>query len=432
MSIYTKSRYVNVGIIVLILSLIAASMMSVAVAQDQSTTSTTSATSNTTKLSIVPQYGNIRVQPGESRETSVLVTNNDNVPVKVNPNVTIPPYGNNMGDPSWIKITNNAATNSNTIGNEVEIPSGKSVRFTISVSVPVGTSLGNYGVQIAFTNETSYSQPAPYPESTNNYAHTFYLSIEVWKPSNLQISSPYISDRLESGKSYDYEVTVRNIGTYDIGINPTIMNDIYYGPGVYAPILPEGSITITAPKSISAGSVEKIKIHADIPKNVSGFYNGYIDLLPDDPLTREGDARIGFGIDIWQQPTNAFVKNFSLDRVAPIKIEIFSFLNRDPSLKTPIAEPSFVTNIIGPAGEISPNITKTVTRGNINIVGRPTANLVTGGSTYNFVNTPSYQEIGNQNVITYETGGSPGEWILKILSSNTPSFDYSITVGEDK
>lgn len=395
----------NIGIVILVLSIFAGIAI-IASAQEDSIETPPVTTENITKLDVIPQYDNVRLQPGESRETTVTVKNNENELVSIKPNVTASPYNTYVIDTNWITITPNS----------VDIPAGESVRFTINVSVPEDATTGSSGVQIAFTDEII---PTPYP----HYVHVFQLSIDVWKPPNLQINIPYIYDQLEAGKVYDYDIKVKNIGNSAIEISPILVNDMYYAT---TPILADESITITAPNSIPAGTIETINIRVNVPTDVRGYYSGYIDLRPDDPSIKEGDARIMLSFNIWKQPTEPFVKTFILDKLAPITIEISSYYNNYPYLKTQREEPSFDTIIVGPNGEAESNITKTVIKGNVNMG----SDIPWGIGNWGIGNIAEYQEMGTQHIVTYRADGSPGEWELNMLPHNTPGFDYSITVGE--
>ena len=47
---------------------------------------------NFTKLEISPRYGNLQLQPDESRELTVTIKNKEKKPITVSPHVEIPPY----------------------------------------------------------------------------------------------------------------------------------------------------------------------------------------------------------------------------------------------------------------------------------------------------------------------------------------------------
>ncbi len=402
------NKYISVGIFIFLLSIFVTTE-SVAV-EVRATPVVIDPTNDITKLDIIPQYGNIRLQPGESKETIVTVKNNNNTSVNVQPNIAAMSYGSYVIDTNWITIT----------PNNVDIPAGESVKFTINVSIPTNATIGSSSVQIVFTNETVLPT-----EIQPIYTDAFQLSIDVWKLPNLQTSTQYLNDQIEVGKVYDYEIKIKNTGNNVITINPKVVNDVFYGTyGISAPILTEDSINITAPDNISAGAIETINIHVNTPTDVTGSYNGYIDLVSDDPLVQEGEGRISLSFNIWKQPTESFVKNFSLDRLAPIKIEISSYYNQYPYIKTRREEPSFDTKIVGPEGDVILNATKTVIKGNVNM-GSDSPSWVNN-------NVSTYNDIGIQQIITYNAVGSPGEWKLNILPNNTQAFEYSITIGEDR
>lgn len=362
-----------------------------------------------TKLSIWPQYANVRLQPGESKDTIVTVKNNDNKSINVVPKITAMPYGPYVIGNNFVTIT----------PNNVDIPAGESVKFTVNVTVPQDAILGSSNVQISFANDT-VGILDPIPMSMPTYSGAFQLSIEVWKPPNLQISTPFINDQIEAGKEYDYDIKVKNIGNSAVTIDPILVSDMYYGPAGMPLTLTEESIIITAPDSIPSGSIETINVHVIAPADTVGYYNGYIDLTPDDPSVVQGEARINIGLSIWKQPIEPYVKSFIVEKVVPITVEVSSYYNIFPYSNTARGYPSFDTSIVGPDGNADLNITKTVIKGNVNMgIDKPL-----------WDNTKTYQETGNQYLVTYKTNGSPGEWKLNILPNNTQGFDYSITIGE--
>ncbi len=375
---------------------------------------------NFTKLDIMPLYGNIRLQPGESKEITVTVKNKEKKIVSVKPNTLIMPYGGYTVDKEWITVTPATA----------DIPAGGSQKFTIKASVPQDASIGNTGLQIAFTDEVI---PTPYPQPFPSYVHTFQLSVEIWKPPTLQIMTPYLSDQLEAGKVYNYDIKLKNTGKEAISINPKLGSDnnMYYGgPGPYgmaSTTLTDDAISITSPQSIPAGATETVKLSVNVPADAGGYYNGYIDLGLSDPTINEWESRINLNFNIWKQPTEAFVKSFNLTETTPLTIEVSSnYYYGYPVIKgqgsnANAQEPSFDTTLVGPGGKSELKVTKTVIKGNVNMGGN--------GPPWEVDSASIYQEMGAQHIVTYKADGSPGEWKLSILPRNTQGFDYSITIG---
>ncbi len=370
---------------------------------------------NFTKLEVSPRYGNFRLQPGESEEITVAIKNKENIGVSVKPSIIVLPYGEYMMEKEWITVTPES----------VEIPAGGSQEFIITAFVPKDASIGYYSTQIAFTDEVI---PTPYPEPFPNYIHSFSLSIDVWAVPVIQIVTPYISDQLEAGKEYDYEIKLKNTGNKTIDINPKLSSEPYYGGpfGQMTVALTDDAITITAPESIPAGATEVVKVHVNVPADAKGYYNGYIDLGIDDPSVREYDDRVNLNFNIWSQPTEPFVKSFLLREAAPVTIEISSnyFGSGYPFVKGQgmTQEPSFETTLEGAGGQIRLNATKTVIKGSVSMGGDIPPWEIDSASIY--------QEMGVQLIETYVTTGSPGIWKLKVLPRNTQGFEYTITIGE--
>lgn len=371
---------------------------------------------NFTKLEISPPYINIMLQPGESKEMTVTLKNKEKKAVSIKPNTVLAPYGGYNVDPEWIKVTPESA----------EIPAGGSQKFTIKVTVPVDASIGNSGVQIAFTDEI---MPTPYPNPFPSYIHALQVSLDIWTTPKIQIMTPYINDMLEAGKEYDYEIKLKNTGKETINIDPEMSSDNnrYSGGqfGQMSAAFTDDAITITSPPNVPAGVTEIIKVHVKVPKDAKGSYNGAINLNIDDTSIQVWEGTVQMSFNIWTQPAEAFERVFNLKEAAPITIEIISGTNYNPygqGMGENKKEPSFETTIVGPTGNVEIKAIKTVIKGIVNLGGQiPPWELDSKGI---------YQENGVQLIETYKVSGSPGEWKLKVLPNNSESFEYSISIGE--
>ena len=171
---------------------------------------------NITMLRINPDWYAVELMPGEDDEITVTVTNPNNEIVLVDPTIIGEPYSEYVFDEDWITITPASA--------ELR-PDGGEEQFTIAVAIPDDADLGHYNVKIAFTDD---AEPTPYPEPYLDpypkYVNTFRLNVEVWKPPVVQILPSRIRDHVESGKGYDYAVTLKNTGNEDIAIDPEMVN----------------------------------------------------------------------------------------------------------------------------------------------------------------------------------------------------------------
>lgn len=265
----------------------------------------------------------------------------------------------------------------------------------------------------------------PFP----SYIHALQLSLDIWDTPTLQIMTPFINDVLETGREYNYEIKVKNTGNEPIKIDPQMSSDnnrFYGAPGQIPPAFTDDAINITAPSSVPPGKTEIIKINVKVPANARGSYNGGIKINADDPAIRDWEGIVQISFNVWTQPTEAYVKKFSLKKAEPVTIEISSgFGSGYPypvAMTTNKKEPSFETTLIGPSGKVELAVTKTVIKGAVNMGGeKPPWEQDSLGI---------YQDSGVQFIETYKTNGSPGEWELKVLPNNTERFEYTIMIGE--
>ncbi|VVB84479.1 NPCBM-associated, NEW3 domain of alpha-galactosidase [uncultured archaeon] len=370
---------------------------------------------NITNLEISPQYGNYDLQTGKSKTIFVTVRNKENRSVTVMPVVVITPYSMYSIEKEWVAFSPANA----------DIPAGGSQRFTINLTVPKNASTGSYNGQIAFTDEV---MPTSYPEPYPNYVHYMSLSINVWTLPVVQIMTSYISDQLEAGKEYDYEIRLKNTGNEPVNISPVIGSDTSnYGPYYTPPAFTDDAITITAPQAIPANATGTVKVHVNVPADSAGSYNGWIELGIDDPSIMEGQGRVSLSFNVWKQPVEPFAKNFSLMEASPITIEITGSSYSSYPYPVPASgqimtakQPSFEVSLEGIAGTVVLNLTKTVVKGSVSVGGQP---MPWGND------NAAYQEMNPQYIETYKANVSAGDWKLKVMPSNTQSFDYTITIG---
>jgi len=374
---------------------------------------------NYTKLEIQPSFMNFMVNPGERKEMTVTVRNRDSKSAHVQPVVRQQPYsGPFVAESSWTAVTPASA----------DIAPGESAKFTVAVTVPEGTLRGMYSSMITFTDE---AYPTQYPQLFPNYIHTLGLTINVASSPVIQISTPYISDQLESGGEYTYTVDVKNKGTTPLALNAKIADDGYpvYGPyGPQEPPLTAKSFTVNAPRSIPPGQNGTVTLKVNVPPNASGYYNGNMDLGIDDPSITLEENRIQLNFQIWKQPEGGFTKKFSVASQEPISIELTSampMMMPMTSAGTPQAQPkrdpSFDTTLTGPNGNANLVLVEKVIKGSVNLGTDPY--LGTGDK------PGTYQETSTQYVFTYSAQGSPGQWTLAVRPKNTQSFEYKIALG---
>lgn len=378
---------------------------------------------NFTKLDISPRYGNLQLQPGESRELTITIKNKEKTPITVSPHVEVPPYGEYVMEKEWVTVTPAGS----------EIPAGASQKFVIKAAIPADASVGYYNAMVAFTDETI---PAPYPQPFPNYVHTFSLSINVWTPPKVQIQKPYIQDQLEAGKEYDYKIKLKNTGDKAIAINPKIsQQDRMYGPyGAVESAFTDEALEITSPKEIAAGGSVEVNVHVKVPADAKGSYRGAIDMGIDDPsIARDEWAdMVRLELGVWKQPTEPFVKSFITTEASPVTIEvssnlfegIYKYLSAGGAGTKNAKEPSFTVTLSGPENSAIPlKKTKTIMKGGVSLGG--TGMFPPWESDSEGI----YTEMGTQYVETYTADVPAGNLKLGIMPRNTQQFEYIITLG---
>ncbi len=374
---------------------------------------------NFSRLSISPQNLQFRLGPGESDEQTFSVTNKGKDTVLIRPRATEMPYaGPNVMDSTWVSFS----------PSEISVAPGEKAKFSVKVMIPSDTSRGYYAAQLALTDE---QYPSPYPVPYSSYVYQVSISTEVYTPPVLSISPYMLGDSLEAGKSYDYEVTLKNSGDHAIKISPKLENNMYYTPMPYGgsenSMLPDDAITLSAPGEIPSGGEASLKVHVNVPADSGGYYNGAVYLGIDDPAVQNGEGMVQLSFMVWKQPAEPFSRSFTMTDSGLLTIELVASKDMSGGIALttnnakPAAEPSFDLSIKGPDGKVIPNLTKTVIKGSVDLSGQ-------GQYTTGSKGAP-YQESGVQYVSTYSLPGKAGLWNLEIMPHNMGRFDYTITMG---
>jgi len=379
-------------------------------------------TANYTKLEIMPSYLNVMPDPGGVKEMTVTVRNRDTKTAHVRPVVRQLPYGGPyVAESSWIGITPVNA----------DIAPGESAKFIVAVTVPNGTLRGSYPTTITFTDET---YPSAYPPPFPNYIHTLNLNINVASSPVIQITPLYINDQLEAGNEYTYTVDVKNKGSTSLSLNAKIGDEssLMYGPyGPQEPPLTGKSFTIRSPPPIAPGQNRSVTIIVRVPQNATGYFYGNVDLGIDNPSIRMEEGRVQLNLQIWKQPQRGFSKTFTVTSYEPISVELTSAMPMMSSATVDVAsremprmEPSFDAMLTGPDGRIPLVPVEKVIKGSVGLG----TDLYLGGSDQ----PGQYRDVGSQYVFSYTAQGRPGRWTLVVMPKNTQSFEYKISLGNEK
>ncbi|KKH45133.1 hypothetical protein EO93_14535 [Methanosarcina sp. 1.H.A.2.2] len=369
------------------------------------------------KLKINPRHSNTQLKPGSSDEITVTVTNKDNKTITVEPRVVLSPYMENIFEESWVTVT--------PARKDIE-PDAKQ-EFTIKVNIPQDADIGNYGTDIAFTDDV---MPTPYPTPYPQYINVMHLYVDVWTPPKIQIQTPYLNDRVKAGDEYDYEIKLKSVADRDIAIDPKMSEDNqrYYGPyGTGGPAFDDDAITITGPSIVKAGETAVVKVHLEVPDDAKGRYNGAIDLNIDDPSIREWDGQVQMNFEVWTQPSEPYTKTFTTRTDGPITIEVSSNDHNygmwmGAGSQNEKDEASFDLALEGESGDVELNLVKTTYSGTVSLGASDFPPWEMDGAGIYHGAIEVYTE-------TYEAPGAIGEWKLDILPANTEQFNYLISIG---
>ncbi|GEM_PF-4437530 len=263
---------------------------------------------NVTKISIIPKFKYIRLQPGDSETITVKLKNKNDKDVKITPKVITLPYSENEIDESWISFDKT---------NFILKPnSSETVKITIKV--PKDAEKGLYSGMIAFTDDKIQM-----PYGMPMYANSFMLSLEVWIPPSVYIYPKYIYDDVEPGKTITYNITIKNIGNKTFSINPKINSqDLEYWdekPGI---LLSKDMIEIESPKVIPPKSEKVVKIKIKVPDDAKGVIYGSINLGIDDPGLDEYQQNIDIHLRVYNKPKEPFIREILINNASKLTIKI--------------------------------------------------------------------------------------------------------------
>ena len=372
------------------------------------------------RLQINPGHSNMQIKPGNSDKVTVTVTNKDNETITAAPFVSVVPYSDNLFEESWVTITPVSA----------DIAPDAKQEFVIEVNIPQDADIGHYSTSIVFTQDV---MPTPYPTPYPDYLNSMHFSVEVWTPPNIQIQTPFLHGRVESGENYDYEIKLENVADKDISIDPKIddNNRMYgYSPfGMVSSAFEDDAITITAPSVVKAGETVIVNVHLEVPDDSKGNYNGAIDLNIDDPSIREWDGQVQMNFNVWTQPTEPYTKTFTTRTDGPVTIEISSnpyseyayamWMGADTQDKK---EPSFDVTLEDDSGEVEMTLVKTTYSGSVSLG-------MSNFPPWEVDSTGIYQDLSSSYIEEYSAPCAAGDWTLGILPGNADMFSYTITFG---
>lgn len=365
---------------------------------------------NTTNI-IDPQTSYTILTAGSSTQFTVSFINKGSEALVLTPEVIAVPNSQNKIDESWIKITPTDST----------VEPGSTQKFDIEINIPREAEGGYYKANIAFTDDLV-------PDSAQ-YVNSMNLEVTVQALPNIQLETQYISDTIDAGKDYEYKISMKNVADKDITINPEIPENSNYFEPSYTPAFSSEAIEISAPSTIKAGESANMIIKVKVPQNVSGKYNGNINLNVNGEAATEytTNSQITLDLNVFKQPSIPYIKTFNTLNEKPVTIEVSADTYECPWLVSPEKEkPSFELTLKSNSNPVTMNFVKSIESGSVSI----------GGGYYPLISPLDdktiYQSYGSRYVETYTAPGAVGNWELSMLPKNTQSFGYSITVRDSE
>lgn len=357
---------------------------------------------------ITPSDYSTYLMAGNSDAFNVTFENKGNETLEIIPKVVTMPYSEKNLTESWVTISPANAT----------VEPGAAQEFSVKIDIPKDAEGGYYQAGIAFTDDLI-------PDSTD-YANMMRLYVSVQALAKVELQTTYISDSVEAGQEYVYNVKIKNIIDKEVTIDPKLTKNqfgIYYNTNM----LPlEDNITISAPTTIQAGEIANMTITVPVPENATGYYSGSIDLNIDGNANDGSNPQLGLYFNTVKFPTAPYVKTFKTTNNDPIAIEISTDSyeqNYGVRISPEKKEPSFDITLKYKSKPVKLSLSKTVDN-----------TYITTGQlfpTWAVEDNVYYQSYGKHHAETYTASGKAGQWELSIMPKNTESFGYTITVGDE-
>lgn len=382
---------------------------------------------NYTVHAIDPTYNYICVMPGDSKTVDVSFRNEGSETINVAPKVMDVPYSYYVIDESWITIS----------PANVSVEPGMEQEFKVEVNVPEDAESGEYQAQIVFTDDVysyEYEDPEYIQDTEPQYVNVMYLDISVPVSSKLELQTSYVSDIMEPGKEYVYEVKIKNVAGKDVTIDPEMTKyEDYCGCYDYCGTpnseyaFSDDIIEISAPSVIKTGEIANMTIRVPVPENASGYYYGLIEMNADGNENDGSVPQISLDFNVIKQPSVPFVKTFTTTTAEPITITVSTdFCDSDSVRISPkVEEPSLEMNLKYNSNPVKMKLVETTQSGYVypQWYGYPA---------WSMEDDSDYESGCTGYTETYKISGAIGTWELSILPENASSFSYTITVGDSE
>ncbi len=361
--------------------------------------------------SINPTYYAVYLTPGSSETFNVSFTNEGNKTLNVAPKVMNMPGSIYPLNKSWITIS----------PANVTADPGIKQEFAVEVNVPEDAKSGEYDAQIVFTDDM---YP---PEYGAQYINVMNLGISVPVPPKLEFQRDYIFDNVDPGKEYVYKIKIKNVAGKDVTIDPKVVENIYFDPDI-KPAFSSDLIEISAPSVIKAGEITNMTIRVPVPDNVSGTFDGFIEMNADGKANDGSVQQLGLNFFVINPLSGPFVKTFNTKTADPITIKVSADIY-DPIPMLRISpekeEPSFEMNLKCNSNPVNLTLVEKTQGGSVSALESSYYPIWAIEDDLTYDSVKQYTE-------TYEVSGAIGTWELSILPKNVNSFTYSVSFRDSE
>ena len=383
---------------------------------------------------IDPSYYHTYLTAGYNTEFTVSFTNNGYENLVLTPKVIATTEMNSLNE-SWITIFPANAT----------VAPGSIQYFTIEENIPWDAASGYYTNKIAFTDDiVPYTEGylvqgkypvqgigddiVPYTEgyyTDTEYVNQMYIYTYVYGQPKIELQSSYISDIVDAGTENEYKIKIKNVAPRDLTINPTLStSNEYYAD--HKQEFGDDAIEIFAPSTIKAGEIANLTIRVNVPENVTGTYNRYIDMNVNGRANDESVPKLSLRFDVWKPPA-PFVKTFYTTTDAPITIEVSgNMYSSETGFRVSQKKDKPPFELVLTCNSIPVNMTfeESAESGGADIENYYYY------PTWADENERTYRNINDHYIATYKAPGAIGEWQLTILPKGARNFQYLIKIKE--
>lgn len=345
---------------------------------------------NTTVLELDPGHERVELEPGESEEFVVEVTNEEqDEAVEIEPEIV---ELEEEFDTDWISIEPDSD----------EVEPNETVDVGFEVEVPEDAEDDRQNGLVGFTDDE-----VAYPTLGSIPVNSFDISISVDIEPAVEVDTDHERVTHPAGESHEFEFEVTNDGDEAVPVEPEYDHETAERRSEtdVMDALPAENIEMDSPEQVAPGETETVTVEADVPDGFSGTYVAPIDLGVEDPARSHDHWRsVHLRLNVWNETDEPETVEFDVDDTETLEFEVSA------DKIDGIEPPEIDVTLYNPDGEEVSEDTQTVT----------------GISSSVSVGEDDDGSHGSPEHSVVETVEEPddGTWTAEIDVSNVPRFGY--------